>query len=92
MFVLFYARKQPPSYTIFLLGMILMQLTLARTFPPYTISSVRYMATTFPFTQNFARSTQFIEQNLLRRRCFFFTYAMLNAIVSFLIGHKAFVP
>lgn len=83
-------KRQPASYTILLLGIMLMHLCLIRTLSPHTIGSVRYMATTFPFVQLLAvhslRLTRYRLPTILVAIC----YALICAEMSYMFGAKMF--
>ncbi|PYS50005.1 MAG: hypothetical protein DMF68_08460 [Acidobacteria bacterium] len=83
-------KRQPASYTILLLGIMLMHLCLMRTRTPYTIGSLRYMSTTFPFIQLLAlHSFRFTRRRILAILAFI-GYALLCAQMSYLFGAKVF--
>ena len=49
-----FRRHIPIAYSIFVLGIIAMNLLYARQIPPYTVATTRYLMTTFPFVQMLA--------------------------------------
>lgn len=89
-------RQQPPGYSVLVLGIIAMQLVYARTFAPYLNSSLRFLATTFPFVQLLALEAGPLlgtSPATRRRRGLLLAAAYLSlcALFSFQFGEKAFV-
>jgi hypothetical protein len=84
-------RKERPSHTVLLSGIMLAQLTLGRTSAPYTNSSLRFLMTTFPFTQQLGRATDFLTGNRLRAALSLTFLLLVCALMSFLFGQKQFV-
>ena len=86
------ARKIAPRADLVLLGgVLLMHLTLARTIPPYTNGSLRYLLTLWPFTQLLARECEVFALNQLRMAAFCAIYGLLCAVSSYLFGLKSFL-
>ena len=82
-------RVQPRSDAILLCGVMFLNLLLARTWPPYTTSSLRYLFGLWPFSQLLA-----LELAALRPRSRVAAGAMgaiLAACTSFLFGAKEFL-
>ena len=83
--------KRRPGYAVLLLGIVGMQLTLGRTFAPFTNSSLRFMTTTFPFVQMLAAWSEPLTRNRLRLIVFATIYLLICALVSYDFGIKQFV-
>lgn len=86
-----YRRVIRPSYSVLILGIVLMNLTYQRIIPPYTVATVRYMSTTFPFAQLMA-----ITVNRLSLRPFFSVvaaaqYLFICLLMSYIYGLKGFL-
>ncbi|MFN2452140.1 MAG: mannosyltransferase family protein [Candidatus Dormibacteria bacterium] len=89
-------RTQSPAYPVLVLGIIAMQLVYSRTFAPYLNSSLRFLATTFPFIQLLALEAIPLLGGgpaTRRRRGLLLGagYLILCALFSFQFGDKAFV-
>jgi hypothetical protein len=85
-----YRHRLPLGPLIFMGGVMLAQLTFSRTWPPYTISSLRYVFSTWAFAQAIALSTAGMQRPLTRYSLAASGLA-LTALVAFLFGTKAFV-
>lgn len=83
--------KRRPGYAVLLLGIIGMQLTLGRTFAPYTNSSLRFMTTTFPFVQMLALWCEPLTRNRFRLGVCALIYVLICALISWDFGVKQFV-
>jgi hypothetical protein len=83
-------KRQPASYTILLVGIMLMHLCLMRTLPPYTIGSLRYMSTTFPFVQLLALHSRRLTNRRVPAIIALICYALLCAKMSYMFGAKVF--
>lgn len=83
-------KRQPVSYTILMLGIMLMHLCLMRTFPPYTIGSLRYVSTTFPFIQLLALQSLRLTNRRIPAIIALICYALLCAQMSYMFGAKVF--
>lgn len=83
-------RRDMKPYAVFLGGVMLMQLSFARTFPPYTVSSVRYAMTTFPFVQVLAYWTLPWTKRPMTGVLLAIIYGLLNALFSYMWGLKSF--
>ncbi|MBW3636347.1 MAG: hypothetical protein KY445_07770 [Armatimonadetes bacterium] len=81
----------PRADAVLLLGVLGMHLTLARTIPPYTIGSLRYLFALWPFTQLLALGCGFFTVNRLRLVVGWVMYLLLCAVHSFLFGLKSFL-
>lgn len=86
-----YRHRMPRADAIFLGGVLLLQLCLARVFPPFTIASLRYGFSTWPFTQLLALQSEKLFQNRLRIAAFGAIYGLLCAVHSYLFGLKSFL-
>ena len=83
-------RRLAAPDLIFMCGVMLMQLLFSRIWPPYTISSLRYVLTTPAFSQ--AIALEFEARSTKRVKLFLQICALLLcAAISFLFGLKAFV-
>jgi len=83
-------KRQRASYTVLMLGIMLMHLCLMRTRPPYTIGSLRYMSTTFPFIQLLALHSFRFTNRRIPAIIAAIGYALLCAQVSYMFGAKMF--
>ncbi|MDQ3818432.1 MAG: hypothetical protein M3362_12260 [Acidobacteriota bacterium] len=83
-------RRQPASYTILMLGIMLMHLCLMRELPAHTIGSLRYMSTTFPFVQLLALHSLRLTKRRIPAIIALIFYALLCARMSYLFGAKVF--
>lgn len=88
---LFGRRKLPLSHALFVVGVMAMHLIYPRFIPPYTISSVRYLSTTFPFVQRLAEWIDTLLGNRFRLVLVSILYAAICALQSFLFGEKAYL-
>ena len=88
---LFGRRRMPVSHALLIIGVIAMHLTYARFIPPYTISSVRYLSTTFPFVQRMAEWMDVLLGNRFRLVLVSIIYISICAIQSYLFGEKAYL-
>lgn len=79
------------GYAVFAATLLTLQLTFARVFPPYTVASLRYVATTFPVVQALAVWSLGWTSNSLRQGLLMAMYCMTNATVSYLWGVKSFL-
>jgi hypothetical protein len=86
-----YRARQPFSYAILIVGVMMMQLTFGRTFAPYTNSSLRFMSGMFPFVQLIALSSEPLTCNRLRLVLSATIYLLLCAMISWYFGQKQFV-
>lgn len=89
-------RRQPPAYAVLVLGVLAMQLVYARTFAPHLNSSLRFLATTFPFVQLFALEVgQWLGSTgaarFRRGLPLAAAYLALCAVFSLQFGEKVFV-
>ena len=90
-FVVRYWKEQPKAYAVLLAGIILMQLGFGRVTPPFTNTSARLLATTFPFAQLLGRGAVPLTQNRLRLCMVAAGYLLICALFSFLLGQRQFV-
>lgn len=81
----------PPSDAVFLGSVMLIQLCLARVWAPFTIASLRYLFSTWPFTQLVALEIEALATNRLRVMALSFIYLLLCAVHSYLFGLKSFL-
>ncbi len=86
-----YRKATPISYAVYLLCILMMHLCNARIVPPYTIGSVRYLASTFPFIQLFAKSTEKIQWATSLKFLALLFYLFISAALSYLFGFKLFL-
>jgi hypothetical protein len=84
-------REQPLSYSLLLGGILTMHLALGHNKPPYTIDTVRYLSTTFPFVQRIALWAQRTFSSRLSLAMAALIYALICAVMSYLFGQKSFV-
>ena len=92
LFFLWHRRHQIPASDATLLGgILLVQLCLSRISPPYTVASLRYMLTAWPFTQLLALECRVFTSNRLRLAISATIYLLLCAATSFLFGLKSFL-
>lgn len=84
-------KRQPVSYSVFMLGIIMMHLIYGHFIPPYTLGAVRYVMTTFPFVVLLALHTGVLRANRLRAGVAWCIYLLLCAVMSHLFGQKAFI-
>lgn len=90
-FVVFRWKRERPSHTVLLSGIVLAQLTLGRTSAPFTNSSLRFLMTTFPFAQQLAALGHSLTANRLRLILSTAFLLLVCALMSFLFGQKQFV-
>jgi hypothetical protein len=85
-----FRRILRPSYGVFLIGLILMNLIYYIKIPPHTTGTARYILTAFPFFQLLAL---LVEKNGFRAlaRPMAGTYAYTCFLFSFLFGLKSFL-
>jgi hypothetical protein len=86
-----YRARQPLSYAVLIIGVMMMHLTFGRTFAPYTNSSLRFMSGIFPFVQLLALGVEPLTRNRLRLGLSAGIYLLLCAIISWHFGQKQFV-
>ncbi len=84
-------RTLPRADAIFLGGVLMVQLCFARIWPPFTIASLRYLFSTWPFTQMIALEIEKVRLNRLRLITLCAIYALLCAVHSYLFGLKSFL-
>lgn len=83
-------KRQPPSYSLLMLGILLMHLGYGHTKPPYTIDAVRYFSTTFPWVQLLAWYAATRLNTRFKVLYALIVLLLLCAAYSFLFGVKAF--
>lgn len=86
-----YRKKMPRADAIFLGGVLLVQLCFARVWAPFTIASLRYLFSTWPFTQLVALQIEKLFSNRVRIVAFGAIYGLLCAVHSYLFGLKSFL-
>ncbi len=86
-----YRKRMPRADALFLGGVLLVHLTLARTIPPFTNGSLRYVFSTWPFTQLLALQIEKLCANRVRIVAFGAIYGLLGAVHSYLFGLKSFL-
>jgi hypothetical protein len=86
-----YRARQPLSYAVLIVGVMMMQLLFGRTFAPYTNSSLRFMSGMFPFVQLLALAVEPLMRNRLRLGLSATIYLLLCALISWYFGQKQFV-
>lgn len=84
-------RTMPRADAVFLGGVLLVQLCFARIWPPFTIASLRYLFSTWPFTQLLSIEIDKLGSNRLRLVTLSVIYALLCAVHSYLFGLKSFL-
>lgn len=84
-------RQIPASDAALLGGILLVQMSLSRISPPYTVASLRYMLGAWPFTQLLALECGIFTANRLRLGIAWTIYLLLCAVTSFLFGLKSFL-
>jgi hypothetical protein len=86
-----YWKRQPPSYSVLMIGIMLMHLSYGHTIHPYTLGALRYVMTTFPFVQLLALETAPLGANPLRLRLCAVIYLLICTIMSCMFGFKIFM-
>ena len=86
-----FRRQIPVSYSIFVLGIIAMNLLYARQIPPYTLATTRYLMTTFPFVQLLAALSVKLFDTPRTARIAFGIGAALCALQALQFGLKNFL-
>lgn len=84
-------KVMPRADAVFLGGVLLVQLCFARVWPPFTIASLRYLFSTWPFTQLVALQIEHLCANRVRVLAFSAIYGLLGAVHSYLFGLKSFL-
>jgi len=84
-------KEQPRSYSLFIIGIMMMHLTYGRVAPPHTNGSVRFLSTTFPFVQLLGVHAATLLNNRFRLTVIALAYGFIGATISFLFGFKWFV-
>lgn len=79
-------RSQPISYSFFMVSIMLIHFTFYRAIPPYTVPIVRYLSSTFPFTQLIGCELGKMKRH---RLIFWCLYLGLAAKESYAFGLKA---
>jgi hypothetical protein len=89
-FLVRFRRDLRPSYGLFMVGLILMNLIYYIKVPPHTTGTARYILTAFPFFQLLALS---VDRGVLRRfaRPLAGIYCYTCLLCSFLFGFKYFL-
>ncbi|MES3032385.1 MAG: hypothetical protein V4813_00155 [Gemmatimonadota bacterium] len=85
-----YRTRVPAAELLLMCGVMLMQLTYARTFPPYTISSLRYVFSTPAFASCLALALQSRSSDIVRHGMIV-VGLLVSGGVAFLFGAKEFV-
>lgn len=88
---LWYRHRQPLSYSLLVLAILLMHLTYARINPPYTVSALRYLAATFPFTQLLAYGAHQLPPRPFIRLPLLLLYGLAGLLTAYLFGLKLFL-
>ena len=83
-------RRGQLAEAVLIGGIMTMQLTMGHSIPPYTIASLRYMMTTFPFVAALAYWVAPLYQRPLSRAMFWVLYGSTGALLSVLFGLKIF--
>ncbi len=84
-------KRAPRADLALLGGVLLVHFTLARTIPPYTIATLRYLLGLWPFSQLLALEFEKIATNRLRIVALCAIYGLLCAVHSYLFGLKSFL-
>jgi hypothetical protein len=90
-FALRYWKQPAVFYSVFLLVLVLLHLTVARTFPSHTVGAARYVLTTIPFLQRLALWQPNVLRYPLFRWCGIAVYLLLCAMFSMMFGMKQFL-
>lgn len=83
-------KKMPLSYSVLVLGITLMNLTYSWIMKPHTGSIVRFMMTTFPFSQMTALQTRKLAPGPMLKVTLVVSYLAVCAVMSWLFGMKSF--
>lgn len=83
-------KRIPLSYRVLVLGIALMNLTFSWMVKPNTAGMIRYMMTTFPFSQMLALQTQTLAPSRMLKIALVLAYLSLCAVMSWLFGMKSF--
>lgn len=86
-----YRKRQPISYSVMLLGLMLMQLTYSHYSIPRTQTSLRLLATSVPFLQPLAVEISRVSWLPLRRFLVVVIYLCVTALSAYLFGEKQFL-
>ncbi|RYG69746.1 hypothetical protein EON80_09240 [bacterium] len=84
-------KKDRPAGTVLVGGILLVQLTLGQTKPPFTNSTLRYLMPLFPFAQRLANAANALTSNRLRTGMSIALLLIICAVMSFLFGQKQYV-
>ena len=84
-------KTQPASYSVFLLGVLMLHLIFTTGRDAQTVDAMRYMSTTFPFMQWLALDLQFISANRIRRAIGLAMLLLVSAIFAYSFGIKTYV-
>ncbi len=86
-----YRKRQPISYSVMLLGLMLMQLTYSHYSIPRTQTSLRLVATSIPFLQPLALTIGHISWPPLRRILVVTICLLVTALSAYVFGEKQFL-
>jgi hypothetical protein len=84
-------KKFPLSYSVFVLGIDLMNLCYSWVYWPHAGSSARFQMATFPFSEMLACEVSLIWKRRLSRLLITIIYLSICAVMCWLFGKKSFI-
>jgi hypothetical protein len=84
-------RRFPKAYSIFTLGINLMNLCYSSANWPFTASAARFQMSTFPFTQMLASDVLALWNKRRTRLLMLSCYLAVCAVMCWLFGKKSFI-